>query len=179
MALNETEGKDGPGIKVNAEYNMQIFNFNSGKSIQREQQIKNDQPMEYFFSFDKNDLVKASAAGPVKKECKEKPKKVEDQPARVVKPGDSVKDVNVIHRVIKPAPTYIKEITADKGVANPVKSVEKKEEKTEVPAPEAPKVEEKKEETTEVEPQAQTKTNAAQDKTLSEEIIKEIDAKIA
>jgi hypothetical protein len=42
MALNETEFKDGPGIKVNAEYNMQIFNFNSGKSIQREQQIKND-----------------------------------------------------------------------------------------------------------------------------------------
>jgi len=53
MSLNETESKDGPGIKINAEYNMQIFNFNSGKSIQREQQIKNDQPMEYFFSFDK------------------------------------------------------------------------------------------------------------------------------
>jgi hypothetical protein len=42
MALNETDGKDGPGLKINAEYNMQIFNFNSGKSIQREQQIKND-----------------------------------------------------------------------------------------------------------------------------------------
>jgi hypothetical protein len=107
--------------------------------------------MEYFFSFDKTDLVKASA-GPIKKECKDKSKKVVDQPARVVQPGDSVKDVNVIHRNIKPAPTYIKEITADKGVANPVKSVEKKEEKTEVPAPESQKVEEKKEETTEVEP---------------------------
>ena len=134
--------------------------------------------MEYFFSFDKTDLVKASA-GPIKKECKDKSKKVVDQPARVVQPGDSVKDVNVIHRNIKPAPTYIKEITADKGVANPVKSVEKKEEKTEVSAPESQKVEEKKEETTEVEPLPQTKTDAAQDKTVSEEITKEIDAKIA
>jgi len=59
MALNETEGKDGPGLRINAEYNMQIFNFKSGKSIQREQQIKNDQPMEYFFSFDKLDFAKA------------------------------------------------------------------------------------------------------------------------
>jgi len=42
MTLDEKEFKDGPGIKINAEYNMQIFNFTSGKSIQREQQIKND-----------------------------------------------------------------------------------------------------------------------------------------
>ena len=36
MALNETFGKDGPGLKINAEYQMQIYNFSSGKSIQRE-----------------------------------------------------------------------------------------------------------------------------------------------
>lgn len=28
MALNEVEGKNGPGLRINAEYNMQIFNFN-------------------------------------------------------------------------------------------------------------------------------------------------------
>jgi hypothetical protein len=76
MALNETDGKDGPGLKINAEYNMQIFNFNSGKSIQREQQIKNDQPMEYFFNFDKLDLASAI----------EEPKPV-PVPAPVVQPA--------------------------------------------------------------------------------------------
>jgi hypothetical protein len=101
MALNETESKDGPGLKINAEYNMQIFNFNSGKSLQREQQIKIDQPMEYFFSFDKIDFSKASVD-------------IADD-----KSGEPVKDANIIHKVIKPAPTYIKEVGATDGVANP------------------------------------------------------------
>ena len=134
MALNETESKDGPGLKINAEYQMQIFNFNSGKSIQREQQIKNDQPMEYFFSFDKFDYGKAEAE-PTKKECKEVEKKAEvprenkeGEKPKDSNAGEAVKDANIIHKVVVPAPTYIKEVSADKGVANPAPAPVKKEE---------------------------------------------------
>jgi hypothetical protein len=63
--------------------------------------------MEYFFSFDKFDTGKASAE-PIKKECKEEEKKVEKP--KVDKAGEAVKDANIIHRVVKPAPTYIKEV---------------------------------------------------------------------
>ena len=40
------------GAKVNAQYNIQIFNFEKGQSKQREQQAKIDQPLQYLFAFD-------------------------------------------------------------------------------------------------------------------------------
>lgn len=50
--LNDTD-KDGGyrGVRVNAEYNMQIFDTQKGKSLQREQQLRTDQPLQYFFVF--------------------------------------------------------------------------------------------------------------------------------
>ena len=49
-ALNETDSNE-LGIKVNALYIMQIFDVQKGKSLQREQQIRNDQPLQYFYAF--------------------------------------------------------------------------------------------------------------------------------
>ena len=51
--LNETDSQ-GNGLKVNAKYYMQIFDYKKGKSLQRHQQILVDQPLEYFYSFDYN-----------------------------------------------------------------------------------------------------------------------------
>ena len=48
--VNETD-RDGNGIRVNARYFMQIFDTKKGKSLQREQQINIQQPLQYFFSF--------------------------------------------------------------------------------------------------------------------------------
>ena len=58
-ALNETDANE-QGISVNAEYVMQIFDFQSGKSKQREQQIRIDQPLQYFFAFDLPQLNETS-----------------------------------------------------------------------------------------------------------------------
>lgn len=52
--------KDGvKGITVKAQYHMQIFNWQTGTSLQREQQIRTDQPLEYAFSFDYKSEVAA------------------------------------------------------------------------------------------------------------------------
>lgn len=50
-SLNELDDKK-LGIKVNAEYNMQIFNYTKGYSMQRAQQVRTDQPLQYLFAFD-------------------------------------------------------------------------------------------------------------------------------
>ena len=49
--LNDTT-LDGTGIQVNAKYYMQIFNTKKGQSLQRNQQINIQQPLQYFFIFD-------------------------------------------------------------------------------------------------------------------------------
>jgi hypothetical protein len=49
--LNEVDAK-GLGLKSNARYYMQIFDTALGQSKQREQQIRIDQPLQYFFAFD-------------------------------------------------------------------------------------------------------------------------------
>ena len=50
--LNETDILDMKGIKVNARYYMQIFDYTRpGQSRQREQQLLIDQPLQYFFAF--------------------------------------------------------------------------------------------------------------------------------
>ena len=51
-SLNETSTEHPTGLPINAQYNMQIFNTKSGKSLQRQQQIKTDQAPQYFFAFD-------------------------------------------------------------------------------------------------------------------------------
>ena len=48
--LNETDS-EGHGVKVTARYFMQIFNFVTNPSKQRNQQIFIDQPIEYAFGF--------------------------------------------------------------------------------------------------------------------------------
>lgn len=48
--LNETD-TSGNGFKSNALYYMQIFDMATGQSKQREQQIRIDQPLQYFFTF--------------------------------------------------------------------------------------------------------------------------------
>jgi len=48
--LNHVD-KDGKGLKITAKYMMQIFDYKKQDSKQREQQIINDEPFEYFFSF--------------------------------------------------------------------------------------------------------------------------------
>jgi hypothetical protein len=50
--LNETDTSDGLALQVNARYYMQIFNQEKGKSLQRVQQIKLQDPLQYFFIFD-------------------------------------------------------------------------------------------------------------------------------
>lgn len=50
-ALNEQDEKN-YGIKVNGKYYMQILDITKGKSLQREHQQYQDQPLQYFFSFD-------------------------------------------------------------------------------------------------------------------------------
>jgi len=47
--LNETDRKDHLPIRVNARYYMQIFDTVKGQSLQRQQQIKIEQPLQYFF----------------------------------------------------------------------------------------------------------------------------------
>jgi hypothetical protein len=49
--LNETD-TNGIGLKSNNKYYMQIFDTAHGQSKQREQQIRIDQPLQYFFAFD-------------------------------------------------------------------------------------------------------------------------------
>lgn len=49
--LNETD-TNGVGLKSNAKYYLQIFDTAHGQSKQREQQIRIDQPLQYFFAFD-------------------------------------------------------------------------------------------------------------------------------
>ena len=50
--LNETDTSDGLALQVNARYYMQIFNQDKGKSLQRVQQIRLQDPLQYFFIFD-------------------------------------------------------------------------------------------------------------------------------
>jgi len=40
--LNETDTQTGKGLRINAQYHMQIWNTVKGKSLQREQQIRTD-----------------------------------------------------------------------------------------------------------------------------------------
>lgn len=49
--LNETD-KNGVGIKVNARYYVQVFDFNRGVSKQRQQQMLIEAPLQTFFSFE-------------------------------------------------------------------------------------------------------------------------------
>lgn len=49
--LNETDSK-GVGIKVTAKYYLHIFDLLKGFSKQREQQVRIDSPLQYFFAFD-------------------------------------------------------------------------------------------------------------------------------
>lgn len=49
--LNETDSA-GVGIKVTATYHLHIFDMAHGKSRQRQQQILNEAPLQYFFAFD-------------------------------------------------------------------------------------------------------------------------------
>ena len=51
-ALNETDSYDDLGIQVAAKYHMQIFDRVKGKSLQRNEQIKFSQPLDYFFIYD-------------------------------------------------------------------------------------------------------------------------------
>ena len=60
-AMNETDA-DGFGVRVNARYFVQIFDFKRSQSLQRSQQILIDQPMQLFYVFDKVDLKNISAA---------------------------------------------------------------------------------------------------------------------
>ena len=55
-ALDEQDGKN-QGVKVNGKYYMQIFDTNRGRSLQREHQQYETQPLQYFFifNFDKTD----------------------------------------------------------------------------------------------------------------------------
>jgi hypothetical protein len=50
--LNETDTFDDYGLQVNARYYMQIFNSAKGQSLQRSQQIKLQDPLQYFFLFE-------------------------------------------------------------------------------------------------------------------------------
>lgn len=50
--LNETDSFDDLGLQVFARYQMQIFNFEKGKSLQRSSQIQLQDPLQYFFIFD-------------------------------------------------------------------------------------------------------------------------------
>jgi len=47
--LNEVDN-EGVGLRVNARYYMQIFDRSKGNSLQRQQQIYVDQPLQYFFT---------------------------------------------------------------------------------------------------------------------------------
>ena len=49
--INETD-RDGFGIRVSARYYMHIHDTSKGPSLQREQQLNIQQPLQYFFSFD-------------------------------------------------------------------------------------------------------------------------------
>mmetsp|Transcript_14834 Transcript_14834/g.23006 ORF Transcript_14834/g.23006 Transcript_14834/m.23006 type:complete len:140 (+) Transcript_14834:2721-3140(+) len=49
--LNETDST-GAGIKVTAKYYIHIFDLLKGFSRQREQQLRIDTPLQYFFAFD-------------------------------------------------------------------------------------------------------------------------------
>ena len=49
--LNEMDPATGKGIMVNAKYWMQIFDFKKDQSLQRDEQILIDQPLEYLFAF--------------------------------------------------------------------------------------------------------------------------------
>ena len=55
--LNETDSYDDLGIQVSAKYHMQIFDRVKGKSVQRNEQIKISQPLDYFFIFDFQSVV--------------------------------------------------------------------------------------------------------------------------
>jgi len=50
-ALNET-GPDGYGLQINARYWLQIHDRSTSHSMQRQQQLKVDLPLQYFFCFD-------------------------------------------------------------------------------------------------------------------------------
>mmetsp|Transcript_10436 Transcript_10436/g.17527 ORF Transcript_10436/g.17527 Transcript_10436/m.17527 type:complete len:118 (+) Transcript_10436:301-654(+) len=58
--LNERD-ESGNGIKVTANYYMQIFDRSKSKSVQRAQQINIDQPLQYFFAFDFNQETTGSS----------------------------------------------------------------------------------------------------------------------
>ena len=48
--LNEFD-EDGVGLRTTAKYWMQIFDYSKGKSLQRDEQILIDEPLEYFLGF--------------------------------------------------------------------------------------------------------------------------------
>ena len=50
-AVDEKDGS-GHGAKVNARYHVQIFDIVRGKSKQRERQLHNSHPVQYFFAMD-------------------------------------------------------------------------------------------------------------------------------
>lgn len=49
--LNETDSS-GIGVRITARYFVQIFNFETGHSLQRQQQILVDQPIQYKYAFE-------------------------------------------------------------------------------------------------------------------------------
>jgi len=62
---------DGFGLKVNARYFVQVFDFKRSPSLQRMQQILIDQPMQQFHVFDKSiDLKNISGTTSHKKQHK-------------------------------------------------------------------------------------------------------------
>lgn len=48
--LNETDSA-GFGMQVNSKYWLNVFDLNTEESIQREHQLRVDQPLQYFFAF--------------------------------------------------------------------------------------------------------------------------------
>lgn len=59
--INETD-KDGFGIRVTARYFMHIHDTSKGQSLQREQQLNIQQPLQYFFAFDYKRTIKQQIA---------------------------------------------------------------------------------------------------------------------
>ena len=55
--INETD-KDGFGIRVSARYYMHIHDTSKGPSLQREQQLNIQQPLNYFFTFNYQRTIK-------------------------------------------------------------------------------------------------------------------------
>lgn len=61
---NEVDLETMRGLRANAVYYMQIFDFQKGKSRQRDQQIRSTQPVHYAFSFDQIQMANETKAAP-------------------------------------------------------------------------------------------------------------------